>query len=81
VKGAVITSGKDSFIAGADLKDLVGVFERIKDPAEIYKLRAQLSRCCSASSRPAASRWSPPSTARRWAAGSSSASPAITASR
>ena len=36
VKGAVITSGKDSFIAGADLKDLVGVFERMKDPAEIY---------------------------------------------
>ncbi|NGP53983.1 3-hydroxyacyl-CoA dehydrogenase NAD-binding domain-containing protein [Thioalkalivibrio sp. XN8] len=36
VKGAVITSGKDSFIAGADLKDLVGVFERMRDPAEIY---------------------------------------------
>ncbi|MGD9386699.1 MAG: 3-hydroxyacyl-CoA dehydrogenase NAD-binding domain-containing protein [Gammaproteobacteria bacterium] len=36
VKGAVITSGKDSFIAGADLKDLVGVFERMQDPAEIY---------------------------------------------
>ena len=37
VKGAVITSGKDSFIAGADLKDLVSVFERIKDPAELYE--------------------------------------------
>ncbi|NHA15914.1 3-hydroxyacyl-CoA dehydrogenase NAD-binding domain-containing protein [Thioalkalivibrio sp. XN279] len=36
VKGAVITSGKDSFIAGADLKDLVGVFGRMQDPAEIY---------------------------------------------
>jgi 3-hydroxyacyl-CoA dehydrogenase / enoyl-CoA hydratase / 3-hydroxybutyryl-CoA epimerase len=36
VKGAIITSGKDSFIAGADLKDLVGVFGRMKDPAEIY---------------------------------------------
>jgi len=37
VKGAVITSGKDSFIAGADLKDLVSVFERGGDAAAIYE--------------------------------------------
>jgi len=36
VKGVVITSAKDSFIAGADLKDLVGVFASMRDPKEIY---------------------------------------------
>jgi 3-hydroxyacyl-CoA dehydrogenase / enoyl-CoA hydratase / 3-hydroxybutyryl-CoA epimerase len=36
VKGVVITSAKDSFIAGADLKDLVGVFASMQDPKEIY---------------------------------------------
>jgi 3-hydroxyacyl-CoA dehydrogenase / enoyl-CoA hydratase / 3-hydroxybutyryl-CoA epimerase len=36
VKGVVITSAKDSFIAGADLKELVGVFASMQDPKEIY---------------------------------------------
>ncbi|HUG97555.1 MAG TPA: 3-hydroxyacyl-CoA dehydrogenase NAD-binding domain-containing protein [Gammaproteobacteria bacterium] len=36
VKGVVITSAKDSFIVGADLKDLVGVFANMQDPQEIY---------------------------------------------
>jgi len=37
VKGAIITSAKSSFVAGADLKDLVGVFSRGQGPAEIYE--------------------------------------------
>jgi 3-hydroxyacyl-CoA dehydrogenase / enoyl-CoA hydratase / 3-hydroxybutyryl-CoA epimerase len=36
VKGVVITSAKNSFIAGADLKELVGVFDSGKSAAEIY---------------------------------------------
>lgn len=36
IKGAVITSGKDSFMAGADLKELVDVFEQGRDITEIY---------------------------------------------
>lgn len=36
IKGAVITSGKDSFMAGADLKELVDVFEQGRDIAEVY---------------------------------------------
>lgn len=37
IKGAVITSGKDSFMAGADLKELVDVFERGRDIKEVYE--------------------------------------------
>jgi 3-hydroxyacyl-CoA dehydrogenase / enoyl-CoA hydratase / 3-hydroxybutyryl-CoA epimerase len=36
IRGAVITSGKHSFIAGADLKDLVSVFARGQSAEEIY---------------------------------------------
>jgi 3-hydroxyacyl-CoA dehydrogenase/enoyl-CoA hydratase/3-hydroxybutyryl-CoA epimerase len=36
IKGAVVTSGKDSFMAGADLKDLVANFEQRTDAAEVY---------------------------------------------
>ena len=36
VKGAVITSGKSSFMAGADLKHLVATFEERTDAAEVY---------------------------------------------
>ena len=36
VKGAVVTSGKDSFIAGADLKGLVETFDQRTDAAEVY---------------------------------------------
>ena len=36
IKGAVITSGKDSFMAGADLKELVDVFEQGRDIADVY---------------------------------------------
>ena len=36
VKGAVVTSGKASFMAGADLKDIVATFGERKDPAETY---------------------------------------------
>ena len=44
VKGVVITSGKDSFIAGADLKDLVGVFARMQDRQEIYGFARSFSQ-------------------------------------
>ena len=36
VKGAVITSGKDAFMAGADLRGLVETFEQRTDAAEVY---------------------------------------------
>jgi 3-hydroxyacyl-CoA dehydrogenase/enoyl-CoA hydratase/3-hydroxybutyryl-CoA epimerase len=36
VKGAVVTSGKDSFMAGADLKHLVATFDQRTDAAEVY---------------------------------------------
>ena len=35
-KGAVITSGKNSFMAGADLKGIVDGFDRDRDVAEVY---------------------------------------------
>ncbi len=37
VKGAVLTSGKDSFMAGADLKAIVAEFGPDADVAEVYK--------------------------------------------
>lgn len=43
VKGAIITSGKSSFIAGADLKELVGVFDRGLDDHEIYEFAGKYS--------------------------------------
>jgi len=43
VKGAIITSGKSSFVAGADLKDLVSVFERGHGPAQIYEFARSFS--------------------------------------
>ena len=36
VKGAVVTSGKSSFMAGADLKGLVANFDQRTDAAEVY---------------------------------------------
>jgi 3-hydroxyacyl-CoA dehydrogenase/enoyl-CoA hydratase/3-hydroxybutyryl-CoA epimerase len=36
VKGAVVTSGKSSFMAGADLKHLVATFDQRTDAAEVY---------------------------------------------
>ena len=36
VKGAVVTSGKSSFMAGADLKDLVATFDQRTDAAQVY---------------------------------------------
>jgi len=36
IKGAVITSGKDSFMAGADLIGIVDSFDERKDAAEVY---------------------------------------------
>lgn len=36
ITGAVITSGKDSFMAGADLVEIVDTFEQRKDAAEVY---------------------------------------------
>jgi 3-hydroxyacyl-CoA dehydrogenase/enoyl-CoA hydratase/3-hydroxybutyryl-CoA epimerase len=44
VKGAVITSGKDSFMAGADLIGLVESFEDMSDVEEVYKVCRQLQQ-------------------------------------
>jgi 3-hydroxyacyl-CoA dehydrogenase/enoyl-CoA hydratase/3-hydroxybutyryl-CoA epimerase len=44
VRGVLITSAKDSFIAGADLKELVGVFDRGLDEKAIYEFAGQYSR-------------------------------------
>jgi 3-hydroxyacyl-CoA dehydrogenase/enoyl-CoA hydratase/3-hydroxybutyryl-CoA epimerase len=43
VKGAVITSGKSAFIAGADLKDLVNVFSSGMSRAEVYRFASSFS--------------------------------------
>jgi 3-hydroxyacyl-CoA dehydrogenase/enoyl-CoA hydratase/3-hydroxybutyryl-CoA epimerase len=37
IKGAVITSGKDSFMAGADLIGLVETFDQRTDAAEVFE--------------------------------------------
>ncbi len=42
-RGAVITSAKSSFIAGADLKELVGVFEQGLDETAIYAFAGKYS--------------------------------------
>ena len=44
VKGVVITSAKSSFIAGADLMELVGVFERGLDEPEIFEFAGKYSK-------------------------------------
>jgi len=44
VKGVVITSAKTSFIAGADLKELVGVFETGMSEQEIYAFAGKYSQ-------------------------------------
>jgi len=44
IKGAVVTSGKKSFMAGADLKELVDVFEQDRDAAEVYAWCSKLQR-------------------------------------
>ena len=44
VKGVVITSAKTSFIAGADLKELVGVFEQGLGEQEIYEFAGKYSK-------------------------------------
>ncbi|MDA0679939.1 MAG: 3-hydroxyacyl-CoA dehydrogenase NAD-binding domain-containing protein [Proteobacteria bacterium] len=36
IKGAVVTSGKSSFMAGADLKEMVATFDQRTDAAEVY---------------------------------------------
>ena len=44
VKGAIVTSAKSSFIAGADLKELVGVFAEGLDEKQIYEFAGKYSR-------------------------------------
>jgi 3-hydroxyacyl-CoA dehydrogenase/enoyl-CoA hydratase/3-hydroxybutyryl-CoA epimerase len=44
VRGVVITSAKSSFIAGADLKELVGVFEQGLDEQQIYAFAGKYSQ-------------------------------------
>ena len=90
IKGAVITSGKETFCAGADLTLLETLTRTFKRARQEPRARRPRPRCCSpraascrsstGASRPAASRSPRPSTAPRSAAASSSASPAISAS-
>ena len=80
VKGAVLTSGKASgFMAGADLKGMGALFGRAARQCRTASRRwpscstaSSRSTSCSATSKPAASRWPPPSTAWRSAAVSNS---------
>ncbi len=44
VKGAVLTSGKKSFIAGADIMDLVTVYDRGLNPSEAAGFSRELNR-------------------------------------
>jgi 3-hydroxyacyl-CoA dehydrogenase/enoyl-CoA hydratase/3-hydroxybutyryl-CoA epimerase len=44
IKGAVVTSGKSSFMAGADLKELVEIFDQERDAAEVYAWCRKLQR-------------------------------------
>jgi 3-hydroxyacyl-CoA dehydrogenase/enoyl-CoA hydratase/3-hydroxybutyryl-CoA epimerase len=44
VRGVVITSAKDSFIAGADLKELVGVFDQGLDEKAIFAFAGKYSQ-------------------------------------
>ncbi len=44
VKGAIVTSAKSSFIAGADLKELVGVFAQGLEEKEIYAFAGKYSK-------------------------------------
>jgi 3-hydroxyacyl-CoA dehydrogenase/enoyl-CoA hydratase/3-hydroxybutyryl-CoA epimerase len=44
IRGAVVTSGKSSFMAGADLKNLVDVFDQDRDAAEVYEWCRRLQR-------------------------------------
>jgi 3-hydroxyacyl-CoA dehydrogenase/enoyl-CoA hydratase/3-hydroxybutyryl-CoA epimerase len=44
IRGAVVTSGKDSYMAGADLKGLVATFDQRTDAAEVYGWCRQLQQ-------------------------------------
>ena len=44
VKGAVLTSGKKTFIAGADIKDMVTVYDRGLSPREASGFSRELNR-------------------------------------
>ena len=88
IKGAVITSGKDTFCGGADLSMLErkSRLRRVEEiagrgggEARLFEDSRKLS-LISGGSRPAASRGWRRSPAPRWAAASSSRSPAITGS-
>ncbi|NNF15256.1 MAG: 3-hydroxyacyl-CoA dehydrogenase [Gammaproteobacteria bacterium] len=46
IKGAVITSGKSSFIAGADLTELVAAFEQKLEPAQMYQYARKFQDLC-----------------------------------
>lgn len=77
IAGVVLTSAKKTFFAGGDLNELIKV-TKADAPAfyqGILELKGQLRRL-----GPSASRWSPRSTALRWAAAGRSAWPATTAS-
>ena len=82
IKGAIVTSGKPSFLAGYDLTEFLGKLRAAATRRREAYERVLAAGCssCSGASRPAASPGSPRSTGSRSAADSSCASPAITAS-
>ncbi len=77
IAGVVLTSAKKTFFAGGDLNELIKV---TKADAPAFYQASSNSRANCGAWRPSASRWSPRSTALRWAAAGRSAWPATTAS-
>lgn len=77
ITGVVITSAKKTFFAGGDLKSMINPARRT--PVRRSTPSRPSSATC-ARWRRSASRWWPPSTARRWAAGWRSRWPVTTGS-
>ncbi len=74
IRGAIITSGKPSFLAGYDLTEFLRSFGPQLTPVQVYENFSGPGPACCAGSKPAASRSLRPSTASRSAAASKCAS-------
>ena len=78
IAGVVLTSAKKTFFAGGDLNELIKVTKA--DAPAFYQGIPRTQGPTAAPGDPRQSRWSPRSTALRWAAAGRSAWPATTAS-